>query len=73
MRKIHNQTRDSDQNDPINRWIQGFSYHDFEDDHRRSRNEFSLYFRRNLTFNHSVDAEMSLEVIESNIFKDGGV
>ena len=27
-------TRDSDQNDPINRRIQGFSFRDFENDHR---------------------------------------
>ena len=29
--------------------------------------------RQNLTFNHSVDAEMCLEAIESKRFKDGGV
>ena len=29
--------------------------------------------RRNLTFNHSVDAESSLEEIRSDRFKDGGV
>ena len=29
--------------------------------------------RRNLTFNHSVDAKTSLEEIRSERFKDGGV
>ena len=32
--KTHILTRDSDQNDPINRRIQGFSFCDFENDHR---------------------------------------
>ena len=72
-RKTHNLTRDSDQNDPINCLIQGFSFCDFEDDHRCSRDEFSLFIRRNLTFNHSVDTEMCLEVIKSKRFKDDGV
>ena len=35
--------------------------------------KFSLIDRRNLTFNHSVDAETSLEDIKSEIFKDGRV
>ena len=30
-------TQDSDRNDTINHWIEGFSFYDFEDDHRRSR------------------------------------
>ena len=72
-RKTHNLTRDSDQNDPINLRIQGFSFRDFEYDIRCSRDEFSLIDRRNLTSNHSVDAEMSLEAIASKRFKDGGV
>ena len=73
MRKTHNLTRDSDRNDPINHRIQGFSFRDFENDLRCSRGEFSIINRQNLTFNHSVVAKMSLEVIESKRFKDGGV
>ena len=33
-RKTHHLTRDSDRNDPINCRIKGFSFRDFEDDHR---------------------------------------
>ena len=54
--------QDSDRNDQINLQIQRFSFRDFENDLRYSIGEFSLIDRRNLTFNHSVDAEMSLEV-----------
>ena len=73
-RKAHNLTRDSNRNDPINHRIQGFSFSDLENDRRHSRVELSLFFRRNLTFNHSVDAEMSLkEEEESERFKDGSV
>ena len=68
--KTRNLTRDSDRNDPINRRIQGFSFRDFENNRRCSRGELSLIDRRNLTFNHSVDAKMSLEAIESKRFKD---
>ena len=71
--ETRNLTRDSDRNDPINRRIQGFSSRDFEDDHRCSRGEFSLFDRRNLASNHSVNAEMSLEAIGSKRFKDSGV
>ena len=70
---MHNQTRDSNQNDLINLRIPGFSFHDFENDIQCSRGKFSLFDRRNLTFNHSVYKEMSLEVIGSKRFKDGGV
>ena len=66
-------TRDSDLNDPINRRIQGFLLCDFKTGHRCSRDEFSLIDRWNLTFNHSVDAETSLEEIRSEKFKDGRV
>ena len=52
--KTHFLTRDSDQNDPINRRIEGFSFRDFENDHWCSRDKFSLIDRRNLTFNHFV-------------------
>ena len=72
-RKTRNLTQDSDRNDPISRRIQGFLFCDFENDSQCLRDKFSLIDRRNLTFNHSVDAEMSLEVIRSKRFKDGGV
>ena len=48
-------------------------FYDFQNDRRCSRGELSLIDRWNLTFNHSVDAEMSLEVIRIKRFKDGGV
>ena len=70
MRKTHNLTQESDGNDPINHSIQGYSFCDFEDDHQCLRGEFSLFDRRNLASNHSVDAEMNLEAIGSKIFKD---
>ena len=72
-RKTHNLTRDSDRNDPIDRWIKCFSFRDFEGDHRRSRGKFSILFRQNLTFNHFVNAEMSLQANVSKRFKDGSV
>ena len=71
--KTGNLIQDSDRNDPINRRIEGFSFRDFENDRRCSRDEFFLIDRRNLTFNISVDTEMSLEVIRSERFKDGSV
>ena len=61
MRTIHNLTRDSDLNDPIDYLIKGFSFYNFKDDSWHSRGKFSLFFPRNLPFNHSVDTEMSLE------------
>ena len=66
-------TQDCDQNDPINRWIQGFSFRNFENDHRCSRDEFSIIDRRDLSFNHSVDTKMCIEEIRSKRFKDGRV
>ena len=69
----HNLIQDSDRNDSINLRIQGFSFCDFENDHRCSRDEFSQFGRRNLAFNHSVDVKMCLKVIGSKIFKDGGI
>ena len=72
-KKTHNLTRDRDQNDRINYWIQGFSFCDFEDNHRHLRGKFSLFYRRNLISNHSIDVETSLEVIRSKRFKDANV
>ena len=59
MKKKCNLTRDSDQNDPINHQIYGFSFRDFENDLQYSRGKFSLIDRWNLTFNQLVDTEMS--------------
>ena len=72
-RKAHNLTQDNYQNDPIDRRIKGISFHVFEDDRRCSRCKFSLFSQQNLTSNHFVDMEKSLEVIGSKRFKDGGV
>ena len=72
-RKTHNLTQDSDRNDLIDRRIKGFSFHDFDDDRLRSRGKFFQFSRRNLTVNHFIDAEMSLEAIGSKRFNDGGV
>ena len=71
-RKTHNLTRDSARNDPIGRQIKGFSFCDFKDDRQHLRGKFSLFFRKNLTFNHSLDVEMSLEK-ENKRFKDWDV
>ena len=68
--KTHILTQDSDWNDPINHRIQGFSFRNFENDRQCSRDEFSLINQRNLNFNHSVDAEMGIEAIRSERFKD---
>ena len=51
--------------------FKAFHFRDFKNDRRCPRDEFSLIDRRNLTFNHSVDAEMCLEAIRSERFKDG--
>ena len=50
-----------------------FSFRNFEDDCWHSRGEFSLFFRQNITFNPSLDTDMSLEKEKSERFKDGGV
>ena len=68
--KTRNLTRDNDRNDLINRRIQGFSFRDFENECRCARVEFSLIDRRNLSFNHFVEAEMCLEEIRRERFKD---
>ena len=69
-RKTHNLTPESARHDPIDHRIIGFSFHDFKDDRWHSRGEFSLFFRQNLTFNHSLNAKMSLEEEESERFDD---
>ena len=55
--------RDSAQIDPISRRIKGYSYREFEDDHWHSIIDFSIFSQRNLTFIHSMDVKMDLEVI----------
>ena len=70
MRKTRILTRDSTQNDPIDCRIKGFSFHDFKDNHHHLRNDFSLFFPQNLTFKHSLDAELDLEGKERERFKD---
>ena len=68
--KVQILTRDSDLNDPIDRWIKGFSFRNFEDDRRHSRTDFSLFSPQNLTFKHSLDSEIDLEGKERKRFKD---
>ena len=59
--------------DPISYRIKGLSFCEFKDDHWHSRINFSLFSQWNLTFEHSLDREIDLEVKGSNRFKDGGV
>ena len=53
--------------------IKGFSFFYFEDDRRHLRKDFSLFYTWNLTFKHSLDAEIDLEEKERKRFKDGDV
>ena len=69
-RKTQILTQDSSQNDPIDRWIKGFSFRDFGDDCRYLRSDFFLFSPQNLTFKHSSNAEINLEDEESKRFKD---
>ena len=59
--------------DPIAHQIKDFSFRKFEDDCRHSRSDFSLLSPQNLTFKHSLDAELDIEDEESKIFKKGDV
>ena len=76
-RKIRSKTRfltqDSARIDPISFRIKGFSFRKFEDDRWHLRINFSLFSQRNLTFKHSVGAEIDLEAIGSKRLKDCGV
>ena len=56
-------------NDPIDRQIKGFSFCNLEDDRQHPRSDFSLFSPRNLTFKHSLDAEIGLEDKESKRVK----
>ena len=69
-RKTHNLTWNSAQNDPINFRIKGFSFHDFEDEFRHSRWDFSLFSERNLTFKHFLDTKINQEEEERKRFKE---
>ena len=72
-RKIRRKTKiliwDSAQIDPTDGWIKSFSFHEFEDDRRHSRRNFSLFSQQNLNFKYSSNAQMSLEVKGSKKFK----
>ena len=49
-------TQDSARIDPIDHQIKDFSFHEFEDDRRHSRIDFSLLSQWNLSFKHSLHA-----------------
>ena len=68
--KTRNLTPSRTGNNPINHWIQGFSFRDFKNKVRRSRGDFFLFSPVNLDFKPSLHAEMSLEEEEIKIFKD---
>ena len=70
MRKTRNLTQICTRNDPINRRIQGFSFCDFDNEVRRSRDDFFQFSLPNLDFKPSLDTEMSLEEEEIKRFKD---
>ena len=63
--KTCNLTQSCARNDPINCRIQGFSFRNFENAVRRSRCDFFLLLQPILDFKHSLDAEMSLEELET--------
>ena len=50
--------------------IKGFLFCDFVDKIWHSRGDFSLFFRRNLDFKHSLNVEIDLEEDEIKRFKD---
>ena len=70
MNKTRIITRDSTRSDPIDHRIKGFLFPDFEDDHRHSRSDFSLFSSQTLTFKHSLKREIDLEDEEIKRFKD---
>ena len=71
--KSRNLTQISLQNDPINRWMQGFSFRIDEDKNWSSRCDFFLLPPLNYDFIHSMGAEMSQEYKETNDLWNGGV
>ena len=68
-----NPTRSRARNEPITRRVQGFSFHDFEDEVWRSRCDFFRFPQSISDLKHSLDAEMSLEDVEIKRFSDCGV
>ena len=56
--------------DLIDGRIKGFSFRNFEDKIWHSRDDFSLFFQRNIDFKHSLDTEIDLEEDEIKRFKD---
>ena len=71
--KSCNLTQSSLRNDPINRWMQGFSFRIDEDENWSSRCDFFLLLRSNFDFKHSIEAEMNQEYSESNGARFGKV
>ena len=56
-------TQDSARIDPIALQIKGFSFRELEEYCWHSIIDFSLFSQQNLTFEHSMDAKIDLEVI----------
>ena len=71
--KTLNLTRSRARNDPINRWILGFSFRDFKNEVRHLRCDFFRFSQPILDFKCSLDAEMSLEEEEFKRFSYCGV
>ena len=71
--KILNLTQSRARNNLINRWIQGFSFYDFENKVWHSRYDFFQFSRRILDFKHYLDTETSLEYVEFKRFSGCGV
>ena len=69
-KKTHNRTQSRARIDPIDRWINEFLFHNFEDKIRHSRGNFSLFFQQNIDFKHSLDAKIDLEEEEIKRVKD---
>ena len=70
MKKTQILTQNNAQNDPIDHRIMSSSFRDFKDEFRHLRNNFSQFPPQNLTFKHSLAAEIDLEDKENKIFKD---
>ena len=72
-KKTYNLTWSHARKDPIDYQIKGFSFHDFENKIWHSRGDFSLFFRWNFNFKHSLDVEINLDEEEIERFKDWDV
>ena len=66
-------TRNIAQNDPIDWRIKGTLLCDFEHEFWHLRSDFLQFSQWNLTFKHSLDAEVDVEEEESKSFKDWNV